>query len=235
MQAELVNLSQKDIELNLKQELSSEQIQRLELYRLKAGLRLGGLIASIIILIASFWMQFYVALPVLLFWMWILRSSPQNFHAINKDLKQKSISFIRTNIHTDIHYGMGIIQIPHYSIITDTQHFELEKSLWLKFRNHKYYQLYFASQSGVFLGAILMSQPDEVEVNPPQEILAQFNERQLEILALIGDGLSNKEIAQNLHLSVNTIKMYASQIYEILYVNRRTEAVAKARELGILS
>lgn len=235
MQAEIINLTEIDIQLNLKEELSSEQVHRLELYRIKAGLRLAGLIATIIALVGSLLLQLYIALPFLLFWIWLLRSSPQNFHAINKDLEQQSLRSIKAHIHTDIQYSIGIIRIPRYFLITDTQRFELEKALWIQFRNHEYYQLYFSPHSDVFLGAMLINPPNEIEVNPPQEILSQFSDRQLEVLKLIDDGLSNKEIAQNLHLSVNTIKMYASQIYDILYVNRRTEAVAKARELGILS
>jgi LuxR family maltose regulon positive regulatory protein len=56
----------------------------------------------------------------------------------------------------------------------------------------------------------------------------------VEILRLIAAGYANKEIAQELHLSVNTVKMYASQIYRKLEVERRTEAVARGRELGLL-
>jgi LuxR family maltose regulon positive regulatory protein len=47
--------------------------------------------------------------------------------------------------------------------------------------------------------------------------------------------LSHREIAEELHLSVNTIKWYSTHIYSKLGVHRRGEAVARARELGILS
>jgi ATP/maltotriose-dependent transcriptional regulator MalT len=50
----------------------------------------------------------------------------------------------------------------------------------------------------------------------------------------VAAGHSNKEIAARLALSPNTVKMYNSVIYEKLGVRRRTEAVARARALGLL-
>jgi LuxR family maltose regulon positive regulatory protein len=47
-------------------------------------------------------------------------------------------------------------------------------------------------------------------------------------------GLSNQEIADQLYLSLNTIKWYARHIFSKLAVNKRTQAVARAQELGIL-
>ena len=59
--------------------------------------------------------------------------------------------------------------------------------------------------------------------------------RELEVLQLIQQGLSNDEIGQNLYISLSTVKGHNRQIFEKLQVQRRTEAVAKARSLGILS
>jgi LuxR family maltose regulon positive regulatory protein len=53
-------------------------------------------------------------------------------------------------------------------------------------------------------------------------------------LELIAAGLSNQEIADRLYLSVPTVKMYASQLYRKLNVRRRTEAVRRARQVGLL-
>ena len=65
-------------------------------------------------------------------------------------------------------------------------------------------------------------------------MVESLNERELSILRLMAAGLSNREIADELYLSVNTIKWYSSQIYGKLGVRRRTEAVDRAHELGIL-
>lgn len=66
------------------------------------------------------------------------------------------------------------------------------------------------------------------------ELIEPLTRHEREILRLIASGLSNKEIAAELSLSVNTIKMYTSQLYRKLDVRRRTEAVARARDLHLL-
>lgn len=58
--------------------------------------------------------------------------------------------------------------------------------------------------------------------------------REQEIIKLLADGLSNQEIAEQLVLSVGTVKWHNRQIYSKLGVNSRTQAVAYARKLGIL-
>jgi LuxR family maltose regulon positive regulatory protein len=58
--------------------------------------------------------------------------------------------------------------------------------------------------------------------------------RELEVLQLIAQGLSNDEIGKRLFLALDTVKGYNRRIYGKLQVQRRTEAVARARELGLL-
>lgn len=58
--------------------------------------------------------------------------------------------------------------------------------------------------------------------------------RELEILQLIATGISNPEISEKLYISVNTVKTHITHIFRKLDVSRRTQAVARARELGIL-
>lgn len=58
--------------------------------------------------------------------------------------------------------------------------------------------------------------------------------RELEVLQLMADGLSNQEIAGRLFVSLNTIKTHASRVFEKLDVKRRTQAVEKAKRLSII-
>ena len=72
-------------------------------------------------------------------------------------------------------------------------------------------------------------------IQPTGEALIEpLSERELEVLQLIAKGLSNREISERLFLALSTIKGHTRIIFDKLQVQRRTEAVARARELGIL-
>jgi LuxR family maltose regulon positive regulatory protein len=58
--------------------------------------------------------------------------------------------------------------------------------------------------------------------------------RELEVLRLVAQGLSNQEIGRRLFLALDTVKGHNRRIFEKLQVQRRTEAIARARELGLL-
>jgi LuxR family maltose regulon positive regulatory protein len=73
--------------------------------------------------------------------------------------------------------------------------------------------------------------PSSLIAHPLYEPLSQ---RELEILRLIAQGLSNQEIADRLCLSLSTIKGHNREIFARLQVQRRTEAVARARAAGLL-
>ena len=66
------------------------------------------------------------------------------------------------------------------------------------------------------------------------EIVEPLSERELEVLQRLAEGLTNREIADRLYLSLNTVKVHTRNIYGKLGVHNRTQAAAKARELGLL-
>jgi LuxR family maltose regulon positive regulatory protein len=68
----------------------------------------------------------------------------------------------------------------------------------------------------------------------PQPLIEPLSQREVEILRLIAQGLSNREIGERLFLALNTVKGYNRKIFGKLQVQRRTEAIARARELGLL-
>lgn len=74
-------------------------------------------------------------------------------------------------------------------------------------------------------------QPPTASVRPLIEPLSQ---RELEVLRLIAQGCSNQEICERLILALDTVKGHNRRIFGKLAVQRRTEAVARARELGLL-
>jgi LuxR family maltose regulon positive regulatory protein len=69
---------------------------------------------------------------------------------------------------------------------------------------------------------------------PTQPLIEPLSERELNILQLISQGLSNREISERLFLALSTVKGHNRIIFDKLEVQRRTEAVARARELGLL-
>jgi LuxR family maltose regulon positive regulatory protein len=68
-----------------------------------------------------------------------------------------------------------------------------------------------------------------------QDPIAPLSPRELEVLRLITEGLSNHEIGKRLFLALDTVKGHNRKIFGKLQVQRRTEAVARARELGLFS
>jgi LuxR family transcriptional regulator, maltose regulon positive regulatory protein len=75
---------------------------------------------------------------------------------------------------------------------------------------------------------------DESRLPPAQPLAEPLSQRELEILQLIAQGLSNREIGERLFLALDTVKGHNRRIFSKLLVQRRTEAVAKARSLNIL-
>lgn len=71
---------------------------------------------------------------------------------------------------------------------------------------------------------------------PRQEVLDRYgiSPREWEVLVCLAQGLSNEEIAQKLFVSANTVKTHLGNVYGKLAVNRRTQAIDKARSLGLL-
>jgi LuxR family maltose regulon positive regulatory protein len=89
------------------------------------------------------------------------------------------------------------------------------------------------------LAAFPISEPEQTDPSksqsPHSELVEPLSEREIEILQLIAEGMTNPEIAARLYLSLNTVKVHTRNIYGKLGVNNRTQAVARARALGILS
>jgi LuxR family maltose regulon positive regulatory protein len=70
--------------------------------------------------------------------------------------------------------------------------------------------------------------------DPRSPLIEPLSDREVEVLHLIADGLTNRQIAERLYLSLNTVKVHTRNIYGKLNVHSRTQAVARAQELGLL-
>ena len=101
---------------------------------------------------------------------------------------------------------------------------------------------------GIWLGQRLTRKPEatvvvrEVLVAAPAEFVRDETQvqrlgitaRELEILALIAEGLSNKEIAERVHVSENTVKTHSGRVFAKLGARRRTQAVQIGKESRLI-
>jgi DNA-binding NarL/FixJ family response regulator len=89
---------------------------------------------------------------------------------------------------------------------------------------------------GVWAGARLVRRPVQTPFEPNTTVQGTLgvSERELQVLQLLAAGRSNKEIAGALDVSPNTVKTHVAKLFEKLDVRRRTEAISRARELGII-
>jgi LuxR family maltose regulon positive regulatory protein len=107
--------------------------------------------------------------------------------------------------------------------------------------------LYEAASRGLaanYVGRLLAAFPPvpkapavDLSVAPPyrEELVEPLSPRELEVLGLLAQGLSNRQIAERLVISLSTVKGHTSNIYTKLAVGSRTQAVARARALGLLA
>lgn len=81
--------------------------------------------------------------------------------------------------------------------------------------------------------------PDTTSAKSPYDdgLVVELNisKREMDVLNLMAEGLSNSEIAGRLFVSLNTVKTHCSSLYEKLEVKRRTQAIEKAKRLRIIA
>ncbi len=76
--------------------------------------------------------------------------------------------------------------------------------------------------------------PESHRLQAAQPLVEPLSPREREVLTLIASGLSNQEIGERLGLALDTVKGHNRNLFDKLQVRRRTEAIARARELGLL-
>ena len=98
---------------------------------------------------------------------------------------------------------------------------------------------------GIFLGLKLTRAPatiiiqeapaaEQFTVNAVKQEQLAITNRELEILNLIAEGLSNREIADRLFVSENTVKTHSSRLFDKLGARRRTQAVQMGKSFGLI-
>lgn len=90
---------------------------------------------------------------------------------------------------------------------------------------------------GVYIGMRVVGalhEPVPFDGNPKAQAALGISARELEVLRELAAGHSNKEIARHLDVSPNTVKTHVARLLEKLEARRRTDAIHRARELGLL-
>ena len=130
-----------------------------------------------------------------------------------------------------------------YAIVLATAAFALE---WLEYRaairavSTEVYVLLIAigfTALGIWAGHRLTRRPGPSAFAKNDAAIAslRITEREYAVLEALAAGSSNKEIARGLDVSPNTVKTHISHLYRKLEVNRRTQAVNKAKALGLIA
>jgi LuxR family maltose regulon positive regulatory protein len=92
------------------------------------------------------------------------------------------------------------------------------------------------SSASEYVRRLLEALGESVKIEPSiaSKLIDPLSQRELEVLRLIVEGATNKEIADELVLTVNTVKRHISNIFRKLEVSNRAQAIAQARELNLL-
>lgn len=109
----------------------------------------------------------------------------------------------------------------------------VNSSIWIGFFSVLFLLIGIVLSRKLFARTNIITQQKPLTLNYEQLVKSGISKREADILLLIHEGLSNQQIANKLFISENTIKKHISNIFQKLQVERRTEAIKKARELSI--
>lgn len=184
-------------------------------------------------------------------WLVLLSRACRQYGRVRRDLAEGDTESVTGPVSHHLSSIPGIIPLLRYQIQCGEGRFSVPQHVFFQLQGGRAYRICYARHSRIFLDAVPCDAASAAsngrapvadrtsDVAPPLPELPQagvdpLHEREQEVLELIAAGLSNQEIADRLYLSIPTVKMYASQLYRKLNVRRRTEAVRRARQVGLL-
>ncbi len=177
-------------------------------------------------------------------WIWLLAPALILWRRAGRDLREGRVATVEGPAIIEAQATPGLIRLPRYRLHISGRSFALGRARFLQAIPGALYRAVYAPNSGVLLDLAPLEQAAgrsvashgaaEPSAPSPAAPSVALTGQERELLGLIAAGLSNKEIAARMALSVNTVKMYCSQLYRKLEVSRRTEAVARARREGLL-
>jgi len=147
-----INLSDDDLAANREGRLSDKQRNRVHLQRLAWISGTVGLVGVVIGLAAVLFLklqifafanrgELFVVIPILLFWLWVLRHTPRHWHQANLTLKSGRVSVIEGSVQTDVDFGFGVFRPVRYTIHLNSSSFRIPKALYRSFKPGHIYRI----------------------------------------------------------------------------------------------
>jgi DNA-binding CsgD family transcriptional regulator len=169
--------------------------------------------------------QTFVIIPIILFWIWILRNSPREVLKIFRDIKSKSVDQITGKANTQLFRGIGIIAPlkQKFSINGET----LKSRQDLLYISGNEITARYAPESKILLSFEFTNALDEKKLKTVQ---IQISEDEADRLNMLAQGLSDKLIARKLDLSPSTVRTYNSRLFKKIGASNRRNAVIIARQ-----
>lgn len=178
-------------------------------------------------------------------WTWLLRRAPARWRAAGRDLARGQAQWLDGVAAIRLHRGIGLLAPSSHRLLLGERCFSISAAQARALREGWPVRARIAPASGVLLSVARHAQagtPDAMpaaasEATPPQasDSAVHLSAREAELLQLIAAGHADKEIARRLGLEPATVRTYNSQLYARLGARRRTEAVARARSLGLIA
>ena len=174
----------------------------------------------------------FLLLPAILVWVWLLGRAPGRWLKAGADERAGDIRSVRGEVIVDARRGPGLVAPSRYALRVRSEMFEIGEFWAAQLIPGKTYTVRFAPRSRAVV-SIARQDSAAVHAEAPADI--DLTRRERDLLRLIADGLTDKEIARELNLSPATVRTYNSDLYAKLGISRRTQAVPIADRLGLLS
>jgi DNA-binding CsgD family transcriptional regulator len=122
-----------------------------------------------------------------------------------------------------------LFHLPHISPF-DTNN---SNGIWIAIFSIMFLVIGIILSSKLFTRTLVIEGQNPTAINYNQLLKSGISKREADILLLIDEGLSNQQIADKLFISENTVKKHISNLFLKLNVERRTEAIKRAKELSV--
>lgn len=173
-----------------------------------------------------------LVLPVCAFWIWLLGRAPRRWLDARTDEREGDIASLRGEAVTVVRRGIGIVAPLRHGLRIGEESFEIGRALADRIVPGKTYTVRYGPRSRAVLSVERQERPtDRIEAGEGLGL----DRRDRDLLRLIAQGLTDKEIARELNLSPATVRTYNSDLYARLGISRRTQAVPIAEKLGLTS